>query len=179
MKTPWLYPWSASIFFPQIVEQGPLFFLTFFFILLLRYYFLFPSWFRCFLYYYLTFIIASYTFPAKHKLNFSFFLLFILLSYHYSSTIYRWASTNSPSFEFIFFTVVSNDARITCSIFIAYIAKIASPFFILSPCFTKIFEIVPGIGVFAFFSVSASFSTSAIFSDSKVNPIESPTLSNK
>lgn len=39
-----------------------------------------------------------------------------------------------------------------CSIFMAYMAKIGSPFFILSPTFTNSLEIVPGIGDLSFLS---------------------------
>ena len=68
---------------------------------------------------------------------------------------------------------------VMAALFIAYIANIASPFFILSPSFTNNFDIVPGIGAFAFFSALESFATSAILSDSKTNPVVFPRASNK
>jgi hypothetical protein len=67
----------------------------------------------------------------------------------------------------------------TCYIFIAYIANIASPFFNFAPYLTKTFEIVPGIGVIAFFALLSSNFFYFLLSDSNLTPIESPLESNK
>lgn len=98
---------------------------------------------------------------------------------HYSSTIYLWDSTNYPSLFNIFFTVQSLEALITCSIFIAYNAKIASPFFSLTPSFTNILEIVPGIGVMAFPFYPSLCLGYFLWSDSNLYPIASPFTSKR
>lgn len=61
----------------------------------------------------------------------------------------------------------------------ASIANIASPFLSFAPSFTKILDIVPGIGVIAFNDPPYSALASFLKSDSNLKPVESPLLSNK
>ena len=88
-----------------------------------------------------------------------------------------WDSTKSPYLFKIFLTVHSAEALMTCSIFMAYIAKIASPFFNFAPYLTNTFDIVPGIGVMAFSAAPSSFLGYFLWSVSNLNPVESPLAS--